>query len=309
MMYIAFTGNSAYCFSNSLHMCLQQAGMSHLPQVGLIECMTGMPFGASFLKFEAPLFFPNPVTIDPDSGLSRALDILGWTAEIWRGDDSEAALNALKEALKTGPVLVGPLDMGFLPYDPNHSFKRGGDHFVVALKMEGDFVQVHDPQLYPFVRVSVTDLLRAWYAKKLGYPTHAYTMRYEFREQRSLSNEEMLLATLQSAQELIHATSTVPVMYGGAVAFKMAADILQNHPSQAFAGLLTHFALPLGARRCLDAANFFTQVDKPDVARLMVEKAEAFGQAQYEASQGNWEATADLFSYLAEVETRIQQCV
>jgi hypothetical protein len=233
---------------------------------------------------------------------------LGWTAELWQGDDSEAALNALKEALKTGPVLIGPLDMGFLPYDPNHRSKRGGDHFIVALKMAGDFVQVHDPQLYPFVKLPVSDLLRAWYAKDLGYPTHAYTLRYEFREQHSLSHDEMLWATLHSAQELIHATSTIPVMYGGAVAFKMAADVLQTHPSAAFTGLLTHFALPLGARRCLDAANFFRQVDKTEMARLMVEKAEAFGQAQYEASQGNWEATANLFNYLAEVETRIQEC-
>jgi hypothetical protein len=196
-----------------------------------------------------------------------------------------------------------------LPYDPNHSAKRGGDHFVVGLKMVGDYVQVHDPQLYPFARLPVTDLLRAWYAKDLGYPVHAYTLHYEFREQRSLSNEEMLWATLQSAQELIHATSTGPVMFGGPVAFKMAADVLQDHPSQAFTGLLTHFALPLGARRCLDAANFFRQVDKPELTRLMIDKAEAFGQAQYEASQENWGATAALFGRLAEVEATIGQCI
>ena len=41
----AYTGNGPYCYSNSLHMCLTQAGMPAVPPVSLLECMTGMPFG------------------------------------------------------------------------------------------------------------------------------------------------------------------------------------------------------------------------------------------------------------------------
>jgi hypothetical protein len=58
----------------------------------------------------------------------------------WQGDEADAALAALQEALSVGPVLLGPLDMGFLPYDPNHMHKRGGDHFIVALKRAADRV-------------------------------------------------------------------------------------------------------------------------------------------------------------------------
>lgn len=306
-MFTAYAGNSAYCYSHSLHMCLQHAGMPHLPQVSLVECMTGMPFGACFLKREAPLFFPSPASIDPHSGLTRALATLGWTCTVWQGDDADTALAALQEALRAGPVLLGPLDMGFLPYDPNHLHKRGGDHFLIALKLEADHVQVHDPQLYPCAVLPVTDLMRAWYATDLGYATRAYTLRAGFREQRRLSQEHMLNATPMTAQEVSRTTPTGPVAYGGAAAFTLAAEVLHHRPSRAFIELLTHFALPLGARRCLDAAGFLTVVGKTTAARLMVDKAEAFGQAQYYAVQKDWQRTTELLEHLAQVEAKMAQ--
>ena len=308
-MFTAYSGNSAYCYSNSLHMCLQHAGMSHLPQVSLVECMTGMPFGACFLKLKTPLFFPSPASIDPNSGLTRALAILGWTCTVWQGDDADTALVALKEALNAGPALLGPLDMGFLSYDPNQTHKQGGDHFVVALKLESDRVQVHDPQFYPFAVLSVKNLMRAWYAKDLGYATCAYTLRSGFREQHRVSHEQMFNDTLRKVQQLSHNAPAGPVTYGGAAAFTHAAEVLNNRPPGAFIELLTHFALPLGARRCIDAAGFLKIVGKKKAVRLMVEKAETFGQAQYYAVQKDWQRTTELLEHLAEVEAKIAQSI
>ena len=138
-MATAYTGNGPYCYSNSLHMCLTQAGMAAVPPVGLLECMTGMPFGASFLALDVPLFFPSPgAGTNPDRGLTRALDTMGWDCTLRRFEDAGAAEAGLREGLAAGPVLLGPLDMGGLSYDPLHEHKRGGDHFVVALAREGD---------------------------------------------------------------------------------------------------------------------------------------------------------------------------
>lgn len=306
-MLTAYAGNGAYCYSNSLHMCLQHAGMPHLPPVSLVECMTGMPFGACFLKREAPLFLPSHASIDPHHGLTRALAILGWTCEVWQGDEAETALVVLQEALHTGPVLLGPLDMGFLPYDPNHMHKRGADHFLVALECAADRVQVHDPQGYPCAVLPVVDLMRAWSATDLGYAPCAYTLRGSFREQRRVSQEHMLNDTLRTAQELTRTTPTGPVAYGGAAAFTLAAEVLRHRPSGDFIALLTHFSLPLGARRCLDAAGFLTVVGQTTAARLMMDKAEAFGQAQYAAVQQGWQRTAELFEHLAQVEAQMAQ--
>ncbi len=124
-----------------------QAGMENLPSVDLIECMTGMPFGATFLKLGPPLFFAGPTETDPDEGITRALETIGWTCHLWRGDVADSAEAKLREALREGPVLVGPLDMGFLPYDPSHAQKRGGDHFLVSVELNDELLRVHYPQL------------------------------------------------------------------------------------------------------------------------------------------------------------------
>ncbi|MCY3771866.1 MAG: hypothetical protein OXG98_07600 [Gemmatimonadetes bacterium] len=308
-MYTAYTGNSHYCYSNSLHMCLKQAGMVNLPDAGLLECMTGMPFGTLFMRFETPLFFPSHADLNPHTGLSRALNILGWNCTLWEGDDAEEALDALKESLKKGPVLLGPLDLGFLPYDPNHKLKRGGDHFIVALKLEGDRVQVHDPQFYPFAVLPVDDLMRAWNATELGYATCAYTLRGDFLEERQVSTDDMLEDTLKNARELIHAAPSGPLFFGGSKAFRLAAEVIRDRPSQAFAGMLVHFVLPIGTRRCLDAADFMKSTGQTETAEWMVKKAESYGLAQYYATQEDWKRTEELFEELAEIEDRIAECM
>ncbi|MBV6450432.1 MAG: hypothetical protein MHPDNHAH_01156 [Anaerolineales bacterium] len=303
--FASYSGNSTYCYSNSLRMCLEQAGMDHLPDTGLIECMTGMPFGATFLQFENPLFFPNPTPIDPDSGVTRALESLGWTCELWRSDDADAADAKLREALRQGPVLLGPLDMGFLPYDPNRQHKRGGDHFVVALKLDGEVVQVHDPQLYPFAILPLDDLIRALYAMDLGYAKQAYTLRFNFQPQRRDTREKMLDAALQNARELIHAHPAGPVAYGGPNAFTRVAELLRQNPSDDFTGMLVHFALSLGARRSADAACFLEEVGETEAASLFITRAETFGKAQYYGAQQKWDDVAGLFDDLAQMEAEI----
>lgn len=299
---IAYSGNSAYCYSNSLHMCLHEAGMIDLPTPSLIECMTGMPFGATFLQFEKPLFFPNPSPIDPDTGVTRALEALGWECELWCSDEADAVSDKLREALKLGPVLLGPLDMGFLSYDPNHQYKRGGDHYVVALKLQGDMVQMHDPQLFPFAVLPLADVVRALCASDLGYAKHAYTLRFNFRGKQNNARRAMFDAALNNARELVRAHPTGPVVYGGPGAFTMVADLLRHDPLNDLTNLLVQFSLPVGARRSIDAARFLEEVGRADAANLFVSKAEAFGKAQYYGVQQKWDQVAVLFDDLSQLE-------
>jgi hypothetical protein len=304
-----YSGNSTYCYSHSLHMCLELSGMQDVPAVGLIECMTGMPFGATFLQLEHPLFFPNPTPTDPDRGLTCALETIGWTCQVWRGEEAEAARAKLEAALQAGPVLLGPLDMGFLPYDPNHLHKRGADHFVAALKQEGEMVQVHDPQLYPFASLPLDDLVRALYGKDLGYTEQAYTLRFNFQERQKVTRTARLDATLQNARELARAHPAGPVAFGGPNAFTRAADLLRRSSLEDFAGLLIQFALPVGARRSLDAACFLQEVGKQEAAQLFSLRAETLGKAQYYGAQGQWAVVAGMFDDLARTEAELSTCL
>lgn len=304
-MATAYTGSGPYCYSNSLHMCLTQAGTAAVPPVSLLECMTGMPFGASFRALDPPLFFPSPgAKTDPDRGLTRALDTIGWECALRRFEDAGAAEAGFREALAGGPVLLGPLDMGGLLYDPLHEHKRGGDHYVVALGREGDRVRLHDPQLYPFAVLPLPDLMQAWSAKGIGYATAPYTLRCEFRARRPVSEAEMLARTLETAREMAAGVPAGPVAYGGAPAFGRVAELLRARPPEPFTRMLTYFGLPLGARRCGDAASFFERIGKGEAAGRMVEKGEAYGEAQYHAVRRDWPRTADVFDRLAQIESQ-----
>ena len=313
MTFTPYSGNSAYCFSNSLRMCLQQAGMSNVPTVNLLECMTGMPFGAHFIKLEEPLFFPDTPGIDPEKMIDHALEIIGWTCTVSRFDDIGPARAAFLATIETGPVLLGPLDMGYLPYDPHHEHKHGSDHYIVALRMESetedemecDWVRVHDPQLHPFAVLPLADLMQAWDASTLSYATCKYAMRHGFHQHRLVSESDMLADTLTEVQRLVRALPAGPVVYGGAPAFRLAAQEMCTHPTEAFIGMLKYFVLPLGARRCSDGAVFLEQVGKTEAARLMVNKAELFGVAQYYAARNDWASVAARFEQLADVEAQM----
>src|SRR5512147_1804159 len=97
----AFSGSSPYCYSNSLAMVL--GGDSPAPSA--IEVLTGSPFGAQLVEGGLPHF--DPLGWDPDLGLDQAIDVLGWTCRRTSGGDATEAIGRLRQAGKSGPVLVG----------------------------------------------------------------------------------------------------------------------------------------------------------------------------------------------------------
>jgi hypothetical protein len=138
-MMLPYAGNGAYCHANSLYMSLLGAGANadELPGPGFLECLTTVPFGNMYLSLEnGPLVFFSGANIDPDDGLTRALHAPGWSCKLYRGRSQEEAMAHLKEAAAAGSALVGPIDMGWLSYNPGHAHMMGGDHFVVVLDMD-----------------------------------------------------------------------------------------------------------------------------------------------------------------------------
>lgn len=290
-------------------MCLQQAGMSKVPNASLLECFTGMPFGTTFFNFAVPMFFPNAAQTDPHQGLSQALTTLGWTCELWQGDDATTAKAELEAALRYGPVLLGPIDMSFLRYDPNHENKKGADHFVVVLNIKDEVVQLHDPQFYPYALLPMDELMQAWNADAIGYINKTYTMRHHFREQHKFSHRQILKTAFKIAQKFQMDALAGPVVYGGKAAFNQAVKQLEQSPNPAFIGLLMHFALPIGARRSTDAMQFMKNLGKSELTELYKTKATLFGSAQYYAVTDDWSKVVDLFHKLGAVEENLAECL
>jgi len=302
---IMYSGNSAYCFSNSLRMCLKNAGIEDLPDIGLLESLTGMPFGATFLDLQIPVFFPSPSNINPEKGLSLALESLGWNCTTEYFEEEKNAKKALEKAVKEGPVLVGPLDMGGLSYDSNRLLKQGGDHFVVVTNIDNGWVELQDPQLFPCAILPLHDFLDTWNAKAIGYSTHTYTLRFDFRETIDISLDEILDNHLNVVRQLLSHESVGAIVYGGSDAFSKVAEQVGSTKIHDFINSLVNFCFPLGARRCMDGSNYFGQVNKEKAAVLMEQKAKLFGQAQYYAVQENWESVVRLMNEMAILETEL----
>jgi hypothetical protein len=249
-MPIQYSGAGPYCYSNSLSMCLVAAGCDNpgISDPGFLECLTTMPFGKQYFRSSGgPIGRFYPDGSDPDTGLARALDALGWDCDDSVGGDAASALGRLRYAVSSGPALLGPIEMGYLGYNPATSNSAMGDHFIVALGMEGDTLLVHDPAGYPCAVISWDQFCNAWRAEGIAYRRGPYTMRHEFRRIRDVSRETMVQRTIPLVRQNVMRPSDEGVLRGAEAARCFARDLRAEVPASV-RGHLVWFALPLGAR-------------------------------------------------------------
>jgi hypothetical protein len=313
----AFTGNGAYCFSNSLHMTLLGSGAAPgaVPEPGFLECLTGMPFGKTYLP-ERRTFWPSAPGFSPErgGGLDAAIATLGWRCERWdAGGDAGAdpggaeaeALSRLREGLEHGPALVGPVDVGYLSYSPLAPRLAGADHYVVALALEADHLLLHDPAGAPYAVLPLPDLLAAWRAERIGYKRGPYTLRTGFRQLERVLRRRMLERALPLARRNATADPGGPATYGGGAALERLARDLRGEVPASLAGHLLGFSLPTAARRTVDAAWFLAQGDRGDAAALLDRQARLWGRVNAAATRHRWNDAAELLGQVADVEREV----
>ncbi|MET8778825.1 hypothetical protein ABZV58_27795 [Nocardia sp. NPDC004654] len=266
-----YIGSGPYCYSNSLAMLLGE----HAPPVGVIETLTGAPFGAQ-VEREQPYF--DPVGWHPEIGLDAAIDLLGWRCARRKGGSAADAVNRLRAALEHGPVLVGPLDMGLLSYRPGSRAAIGADHYVVALAMEADVVVLHDPQGHPYATLPAADLAVAWRADEIAYADGPFIMRSEFVRARPVSIEAALEKALPKA---------VRWLTGAADSAERIAELVDAGLPPHVRDLLEAFGIRVGARRLADAAVSLSSVGRHRAATIAVEQSRIVGSLQYSLVTGN----------------------
>jgi hypothetical protein len=169
-MTVPYIGKAEYCYSNSTAMLLASAGEQVAPS--RVEVLTGMGIGAFIAKGSNSLLFD---CFEPDKGISRALTALGFGFDEINSDDpDDDPFGRLEEALKHGPVILGPLDFGLLVYNLHHEGASGSDHYVLAYDMDESKVYLHDPWGFPCVSITHADLKEAWKAEAVGYKRGNY---------------------------------------------------------------------------------------------------------------------------------------
>ncbi|WP_341675370.1 hypothetical protein [Niveibacterium sp. SC-1] len=302
-----YIGNGAYCYANSAAMLLAHHGYNISP--GLLEVLSGVGLGAIYRRDPAEMFFSDPNGL-PDAGIGKALEILGFSCGGWPRLEEGAAVPfaALENALRDGPVMIGPLDMGLLRYHPHWEWLGGADHYVLITGLNDRVARLHDPDAVPCAVLPRGELAEAWRAEKVVFRSGAFQAWHSPRRAHTPTSAEIherartyFRERCQGAAAAANDTATA---WGVAAIRACGQRVREGDVPPPLHGMLIHFSLRLGARRALDYAAFFALFDA-ELARLKREQADVFGLAHCAAVRKEWARLADCFATLAELEAPI----
>ena len=255
--------------------------------------------GASIVKEDEqhPLvFFDNGM---PDLSISHSLKILGFDYEdFYLKNGAEVDLEEIKRKLETflfnGPVVLGPLDMGHLTYNPNHTILYGVDHFVTVYGIDEQYLYLHDPAGFACMKVAFNDILEAWKAEAIDYKRGAYSMWGNFKKVKSPSQTEIYQETARIMKKrYLNGQNGVLECYAKAV----AENGLNTEQKQ----LHQYFSFKLAAVRSLYLSKFLKDHD-PEGARLKEELASLFGQAHLSCLKEDYQELSNFLYQIAEVD-------
>jgi hypothetical protein len=298
---LTYYGIAKRCYSNSAAMLLSSLHEEVAPS--LIEALTGMGLGAMQIP-DGPLFFDQYA---PDLGLSAALTLLGFDyTERSCPEDAPPPFDTLRSDLEAGPVLLGPVDYGCLPYIPGHEYGAGSDHYIVAYAMDDATVRLHDPAGFPHVSLSLTELANAWRGERIGYRRGAFRCWRAPRRTSHPTADELYAAALSHFRHVYSGAGAGPGWLLGADAICGLAERARNGGlSDGERGLMIHFSLALGASRAQDYAQFFASRDAR-LASLKERQSELFGAAHTLAMRRDDTSLANTLTELAGAEQQFR---
>ncbi|WP_067534374.1 hypothetical protein [Nocardia crassostreae] len=299
---IPYRGSGPYCYSNCLAM-MMGAGA---PDVGVIETVTGSAFGMQLVGGELP--FLDPFGWDPGIGIDDALRVLGWGADVSSGGSVGEALGRLMAGLRDGPVMVGPVEMGHLRYQPGMTGAVGADHFLVVLAVDDTHVTVHDPEGFPYARMPVGEFITAWQGESVDYG-QPFTMRTNFVRRTAVDPHDAVRAIIPRAIEWLsgkNGADTPPGSLGNGDAAHALAAQLESGCPEPIRAQLVHFAIRVGAHRLADAATCLHGIGHTAAAAIATEQARLVGALQYALVTEDDPGAADLLRTLAPTYDRLR---
>lgn len=186
-----FYGNQICCGTYACLNALRDCSL----EVPLFELSTGVPFGIRHVENGA---FDRLLTTfhDPNEGLDEALRLWGYrVSRVQTGSGREAAavLRAWPEEWER--VVLGPVDMGALDYQPAHALLRRMDHYIVLERSSGSMLLCTDSEGFQDLRVSLQQVETWVSVEGLPEARGKVTLRAMTRE-RSCSRSEILAVAL-----------------------------------------------------------------------------------------------------------------
>ena len=304
---VPYVGSAFYCYADSTSMVLASAGQK--VSSSRIEVLSGVGLGAMWVP-DAGLLFLSNLTTPPDRGITQALELLGWRfTERWSADASKPPFEQLAEDLSQSPVVLGPLDMGFLKYNPLWPHLKGADHYVLAYGLWGQEILLHDPAGFPHSSLPLNELAEAWKAESIRYRRGHYRCWTALRRQAEVSEDELHRRAFGAFQASYRISENLVATEKWAGAYRInedailacAGSLADGAGAQALKAHLGDFVFRLGAKRALDFASFF-EPRAPELAALKDKQARLLGRSHTAAAREDWKAVVAALQELAGVE-------
>lgn len=297
-----YFGDVSLCYTNSLSMALDSYGFEYRPE--FLEAIMVMGNGASFVYEDEkhPLvFFDNGL---PDQSISHCLNILGFEYDDYFLEESgKISPNFVKEQLRKllvfGSVVVGPLDMGYLTYNPNHVNLYGVDHFALVYDLTDDDIHFHDPAGFACIKMGFAEFLKAWKAERIEYKRGSYSMWGNFRKLRFPTDEE-----------IYHETSLIMKkqyeLGQEGVISNYAKVVAENGLNDEQKKLHQYFSFKLASIRSLYLSKF---LEKHDLKRSKIKEnlAVLFAQAHISSVREDYKELAKTLEKIARLDTEFRE--
>jgi len=276
-----------------------------------MECLTTGTFGFVYIADAEKKGGFAVCGFNPHLGVRRALEALGYSYEFRWVQDEDDALFYLHAALEEGPVILGPVDMGYLSYSPFRKFQAGSDHYLVLTHFDGEVPIVNDPDGFLQVPLPIEDLLAAWRAERIGYREGPYSMWIIKERERRPSNEELYRETLQLGLQNLQINESrslgKEIMHQGLGAIERLAEDIRRFRSSHWLGFYATFSFRVSAQRCFDSARFiaeapFTNEHLEKASGVRMRQARLYGRAQWQAATKKFGAVAKTLGEIAPME-------
>ncbi len=297
-----FFGEVPLCYTNSVVMTLDSYGYDFRPEY--LEAIMAMGNGANFVdgnKEHPIVFFDNS---DPDVSISNCLRILGFEYEdFFLKNPDDGNVNVIKEKLKSylcnGSVIAGPLDMGYLTYNPNHGHLSGVDHFVSIYNLTENDVYLHDPAGYPCIKIDVDEFLQAWKAENIHCKRGSFSMWGNLKRVKIPTSTQIyhdVSVFMKTRYE--NGDKDVIETYAGA--------IRDNGLNQAQKQIHQYFSFRLASARNIYMSRFFQEYDNKR-ADLKSQIAALFGQAHTDSLRDDYMGLSNTLMSIAKLDNEFRE--
>ena len=190
-----FYGNEICCGS---YACLNAIKDEQISSK-MFELSTSVPFGVKHIEDGT---FDRLLTTycDPNIGIDKAIPLWGYEQRKKEFSDKNEVLDYLKEELMLRPVVLGPLDMGYLNYLPAAHLYRRMDHYILLEGTWNGKVRCIDSEGIFGYQMAYKELLSYLNVEKLLEASGKICVR-SFRKKVDFDIMEVLRKTLQYAWE------------------------------------------------------------------------------------------------------------